>query len=48
MARSSRRILCMLVAGLQAGCITGQAFEGARLDEGPEKLIEACRQGDAQ
>ena len=46
MARSSRRILCMLAAALQAGCITGQTFDAARLDEGPEKLIETCRQGD--
>ena len=36
----------MLVAALPLGCITGQALEGARLDESPEELVEACRQGD--
>ena len=46
MARSTRKILCMLTAVLQLGCITGQAFEGARLDESPEELGEACLQGD--
>jgi len=46
MARSTRQILCIWVAALQVGCITGQAFDAARLDEGPEELVEACRQGD--
>ena len=46
MARSTREIFCVLVAALQVGCITGQAFDAARLDEGPEELVEACRQGD--
>jgi len=39
-------MLGVLAAALQLGCVTGQAFEGARLDEGPEKLVEACRQGE--
>ena len=46
MARSTRKILCALTAALQLGCITGLAFDGARLDEGPEELVEACRQGE--
>jgi len=46
MARSTRGISCVLAAALQLGCITGQTFDAARLDEGPEELVEACRQGD--
>lgn len=38
--------LLIAAAGMQWGCITGQTLDGARLDESPEALVEACRQGD--
>lgn len=49
MVCSTRRwlgALLIAVGGVQVGCITGKAFEGARLDESPERVHEACLHGE--
>ena len=40
--RSCVVALLLWVGGLQLACVTGKAFEGARLDESPETLHAAC------
>ncbi|HJO24888.1 MAG: hypothetical protein QF890_14690 [Myxococcota bacterium] len=49
MVCSTRRWLLALlvaVACFQVGCVTGKTFEGARLDESPEVIHEACLHGE--